>query len=87
MSKRVFVTCDIGEALEVLRQRGYEVEVYPSPEAPSKSLIVEKVKSGIDGLITTLRDKIDAQLAAIKAAPRLVRSFFRAPSVAYVTDW
>ena len=34
-----------------------------------------------------LRDKIDAQLAAIKAAPRLVRSFFRAPSVAYVTDW
>jgi transposase len=34
-----------------------------------------------------LRDKIDAQLAAIKAAPRLVRSFFRAPSVAYITDW
>jgi transposase len=33
-----------------------------------------------------LRDKIDAQLAAIKAAPKLVRSFFRAPSVAYVTD-
>jgi len=33
-----------------------------------------------------LRDKIDAQLAAIKAAPRLVRSFFRAPSVAYITD-
>ena len=34
-----------------------------------------------------LRDKIDAQLAAIKAAPKLIRSFFRAPSVAYVTDW
>lgn len=34
-----------------------------------------------------LRDKIDAQLAAIKATPKLVRSFFRAPSVAYVTDW
>lgn len=34
-----------------------------------------------------LRDKIDAQLAAIKAAPKLVRSFFQAPSVAYVTDW
>jgi transposase len=34
-----------------------------------------------------LRDKINAQLAAIKAAPRLVRSFFRAPSVAYITDW
>ena len=34
-----------------------------------------------------LRDKIEAQLAAIKARPGLVRSFFRAPSVAYITDW
>jgi len=34
-----------------------------------------------------LRDKVDAQLEAIKRAPGLVRSFFRAPSVAYITDW
>jgi len=34
-----------------------------------------------------LRDKIDAQLAAIKRTPKLVRSFFMAPSVAYITDW
>jgi transposase len=34
-----------------------------------------------------LRDKIDAQLAAIKAAPRLVRSFFLAPTVAYINNW
>lgn len=33
-----------------------------------------------------LADKIEAQLAAIKRLPRLVRSFFQAPSVAYVTD-
>jgi glyoxylate reductase len=59
---RVFATCDIGEALELLRQRGYEVEVYPQPEAPPKSLILEKLKSGIDGLITTLRDPIDAEI-------------------------
>src|SRR5258706_4018580 len=59
---RVFATCDIGEAIDLLRNRGYEVEVYPQPEAPPKSLIVEKVKSGIDGLITTLRDPIDAEV-------------------------
>ncbi|HYU47755.1 MAG TPA: D-glycerate dehydrogenase [Terriglobales bacterium] len=59
---RVFATCDIGDALNVLRSRGYEVEVYPNPEAPPKSLIVEKVKSGVDGLITTLRDSIDAEV-------------------------
>jgi glyoxylate reductase len=59
---RVFATCDIGEAIDLLRNRGYEVEVYPQPEAPPKSLIIEKVKSGIDGLITTLRDEIDAEI-------------------------
>ena len=59
---RVFATCDIGEAIDLLRKRGYEVEVYPTPEAPPKSLIVEKVRGGVDGLITTLRDSIDAEV-------------------------
>lgn len=59
---RVFATCDIGEAIDLLRQRGYEVEVYPHPEAPRKILILSRVKSGIDGLITTLRDQVDAEV-------------------------
>jgi len=59
---RVYVTCDIGEALDLLRNRGYEVEVYPRPDPPPKKLIIEKVASGIDGLITTLRDPIDAEI-------------------------
>ena len=33
-----------------------------------------------------LSEKIDAQLAAIKNMPSLVRAFFKAPSVAYITD-
>ncbi|MGI9452106.1 MAG: transposase, partial [Geminicoccaceae bacterium] len=33
-----------------------------------------------------LQEKVDAQLAAIKKLPNLVRSFFMAPSVAYITD-
>jgi glyoxylate reductase len=59
---RVFATCDIGPALDVLRKRGYELEVYPDPKAPPKSLMLEKVRSGVDGLITTLRDQIDAEV-------------------------
>lgn len=60
---RIFASCDIGEeAFKILRDRGYEVEVYPDPEPPPKSLIIEKVRSGIDGLITTLRDPIDAEV-------------------------
>ena len=44
------------------RERGYELEVYPGPEAPPKKLIIEKAASGIAGLITTLRDPIDAEV-------------------------
>jgi hypothetical protein len=33
-----------------------------------------------------LSDKIDAQLAAIKRMPQLVRSFFNTPSVVYISD-
>jgi glyoxylate reductase len=65
MSKtfRVFATCHIGDAAEnLLREKGYDLEVYPGPEAPPKRLIVEKVRSGVDGLITTLRDPIDAEV-------------------------
>jgi len=61
---RVFATCDIGDALNILRNKGYDLEVYPQPEAPPKTLILEKVKSGMDGLITTLRDQIDAEVFA-----------------------
>ena len=60
---RVFATCHIGDPAENrLRQQGYDLEIYPGPEAPPKKLIVEKVRAGIDGLITTLRDAIDAEV-------------------------
>src|SRR5215471_17872338 len=62
---RIFATADIGEpAFNRLRQRGYEVEVYPDSAPPPKKLIIKKVRSGIDGLITTLRDKIDEEVFA-----------------------
>src|SRR5271165_7023260 len=34
-----------------------------------------------------LQAKIEAQLSVIKRMPQLIRSFFKAPSVAYITDW
>src|SRR5436190_14465061 len=60
---RVFATAHIGDAAENrLGERGYALEVFEGPEAPPKKLIIEKVKGGIDGLITTLRDPIDAEV-------------------------
>ena len=64
----VFATADIGgAALDRLRERGYVVEVYPKTEAPAKQLIVEKVRSGIAALITTLRDPIDEDVLSAGA--------------------
>ena len=60
---RVFATSRIGDAAEnLLRARGYDLEVFQGPEAPPKKLIIQKVQSGVDGLITTLRDLIDAEV-------------------------
>jgi glyoxylate reductase len=63
MTKRIFATADIGrEALDRLRERGHEVEVYSDLEPPPKSIIIEKVQSGIAALITTLRDRVDEEV-------------------------
>ncbi len=70
MSFRIFATTDIGpEALQRLRDKGWSLEVYEHVEPPPRALILEKVRGGIDALITTLRDRIDEEvLAAGKAA-------------------
>src|SRR6478735_10782151 len=60
---KIYATCHIGDAAEnLLREKGYQLEVFPGPAAPDKRVLVEKVSSGVDGLITTLRDKIDAEV-------------------------
>ncbi|MBI3940198.1 MAG: D-glycerate dehydrogenase [Acidobacteria bacterium] len=69
---RIFATCDIGrEALQRLSGRGYDVETYDKPDPPPKSMILLKVASGIDALITTLRDPIDEEV--FKAGARTLK--------------
>ena len=69
---RIFATADIGSAaLDRLRERGYAVEVYPHLEPPPKALIIERIRSGVDGMITTLRDQLDNEVFA--AAPATLR--------------
>jgi glyoxylate reductase len=69
---RIFATCDIGdEALSRLRAKGWDLEVYDKVEAPPRDLILQKVKSGIDALITTLRDGIDDEVLAAGKSARL----------------
>src|SRR5499433_2035563 len=62
---RIFSTADIGQAaLDRLRARGYEVEVYPEIEPPPADLIIDKLRGGVQVLITTLRDRIDDEVFA-----------------------
>ena len=69
---RIFATCDIGgEALARLRERGWDLEVYPEIQPPPKKLVLEKVRSGVDALVTTLRDRIDEEVFAAGAASSL----------------
>jgi glyoxylate reductase len=68
LSYRIYATCDIGgEALDRLRQKGWSLEVHDALEPPPRSVLLEKVRSGIDALITTLRDRIDDELLAAGA--------------------
>jgi glyoxylate reductase len=61
--KRVFATCNIGDsALEKLRRLGYELAVYEELGAPPREVLLNRVRSGIDGLITTVRDRVDEEL-------------------------
>jgi glyoxylate reductase len=69
---RIYATCDIGQpALDRLREKGWAVEVYKELQPPPQSLVLEKLRSGVSALITTLRDKVDEELFAAGAASGL----------------
>lgn len=60
---RVYATCDLGaEAMDRIRAAGIDLEVHGGFDPPPHTLIREKVSGGIDGLVTTLRDPIDAEI-------------------------
>jgi len=75
---RLYATCDLGrEALDRLRAGGWAVAVHPGAQPPPKALVLEKIRSGIAALLTTLRDRIDEEVfAAGKAAGLRVVSQF-----------
>jgi len=69
MSKKVFITRKIPEVgIKMLRDKGYEVDVYPKDKVlPKKKLIHILKKGGYDGVISLLTDKID--VSVFEAAP------------------
>src|SRR5262249_61867434 len=69
---RIYATADIGDAaLARLREKGWQVEVYDRVEPPPYDLVLEKVRGGVDALVTTLRDRIDDGIFAAGRAAAL----------------
>jgi glyoxylate reductase len=65
---RVYVTRELSErGLNIIKKR-FDTEVWPEYAPPPKKVIVEKVKN-VDGLVSLLSDKIDAEV--FNAAPKL----------------
>ena len=64
---------------------GHWHAVYTRANRWAKNGVLYRVLAALqDNDMTTL--KIEEQLAKLQQMPHLVRSFFRAPSVAYITD-
>ena len=64
VTRKIYATSDLGDAaFNRLRERdGWQLEVHPSVEAPPVATILEKLRQGVDCLITTLRDPITADV-------------------------
>jgi glyoxylate reductase len=67
-TKRVFVTCNIGDsALAKFTALGYDLEVFEGKEPPPRETVLNRVRSGIDALVTTIRDQIDEEIFQLGA--------------------
>ncbi|HLP44098.1 MAG TPA: D-glycerate dehydrogenase [Candidatus Nanoarchaeia archaeon] len=77
MNKKVFVTRKIPDiGISMLRDRGYEVSVYPKDRVPSQREIIKILRKGeFDAVLSLLTDKVDA------------RVFDAAPSVKIVANY
>lgn len=62
MKAKILVTRDLpGNGIELLRQAGVAVEVYPEDQPILRSVLLESVK-GADAILSMLSDRIDAEV-------------------------
>ncbi len=61
MNKKVFITRKIPDiAINMLKEKGYELDIYPKDKVPSQKEIIKYLrKKPYDAVITMLTDKID----------------------------
>ena len=71
MSKKIYITRIIPEiAINMLKEKGFEVEIYKKELAPSHKFLAKQLRKGnYDGMISLLTDDIDERI--LKSTPNL----------------
>lgn len=77
MSKKIYITRNIPEAgLKILRDKGFELEIYGEEHAPAHDELLENLKKAeYDGVITLLTDKVDASFFDAVPSAKIVANY------------
>ncbi len=77
MSKKIYITRNIPEVgLKILRDKGFELEIYSEEHAPKHDELLENLKkSEYDGVITLLTDKVDASFFDAVPTAKIVANY------------
>lgn len=64
MNKKIFITREIPQVgIEMLKQKGFELTIWPKDRAPKKKEIISIIKKGnFDGVLCLLTDTIDKEV-------------------------
>ncbi len=77
MNKKIYITRNIPEVgLKILRDKGFDLEIYGEEHAPAHDELLENLKKAeYDGVITLLTDKVDASFFDAVPTAKIVANY------------
>ncbi len=75
--KKIYITRNIPEVgLKMLRDKGFELDIYPEEHAPSHEDLLENLKKAqYDGIISLLTDKVDSTVFDASPSTKIVANY------------
>jgi lactate dehydrogenase-like 2-hydroxyacid dehydrogenase len=77
MNKKIYITRNIPEVgLKILRDKGFDLEIYGEEHAPAHDELLENLKKAeYDGVITLLTDKVDSSFFDAVPTAKIVANY------------
>ena len=77
MTRKIYITRNIPEVgLKILRDNGFDLEIYGEEHAPAYDELLENLKKAeYDGVITLLTDKVDASFFDAVPSAKIVANY------------